>query len=71
MNKDKLIYELFKIIDDIDTISDIAKDDMDLYRSLVQSSVEERWKYITEKEIDVLYEKYHIPLPNETFEDEK
>jgi len=70
-NLEKMIFELFKIIDDVDTISDIAKDNMILYRALVQSSIEERWKHIEEKYVDELYEKYYTPEPSEMFEDEK
>jgi hypothetical protein len=42
--KDDVIECLWDIIDDIDTASDIAKNDNKLYRSLVDQYQKKRWK---------------------------
>jgi predicted nucleotide-binding protein len=57
--KDKIIYELWKIIDDIDTASDIAKGNDKAYRNMVEKKQEERWKHISEKRIGQLFDKYY------------
>jgi len=44
MSKDEIIEKLWRIIDDIDTYSDMAKSDDKLYRSLVERKQNERWK---------------------------
>lgn len=38
-------YDLFEMLDNIDTIDDIAKGDEALYRSLVRKEHEKRFKY--------------------------
>lgn len=43
MTKDKAIKELWQIIDNIDTISDIAKDNNEVYRRLVEKEQSKRW----------------------------
>lgn len=44
ISKDDAITALWRIIDDIDTYSDMAKSDDKLYRSLVDRKQAERWK---------------------------
>ncbi len=58
MNKDKIIYELWKLLDDIDTASDMLKDDAK-HGKYTQRRVLERHKIIGGKDIDTLYDKYH------------
>lgn len=43
MNKIEVIEALWKIIDNIDTIGDIAKDDDKFYRRLVEKEQIKRW----------------------------
>ena len=40
----KIINTLWSIIDDIDTYSDMAKEDNKLFRKLVESRQKDRWK---------------------------
>lgn len=57
-NKDKVIYELWRILDNIDTMGDIAKSDNAYYRRRVVELQNKRWDVIGELDIDELYEKY-------------
>jgi len=59
MNKDRIIYELWKIIDNIDTIGDAAKGDDKGYRKAVEREQRKRWEFLDEKEVDRLYDRYH------------
>lgn len=43
MTKEEAIIKLWQIIDDIDTISDLAKGDNIIYRNLVENKQKERW----------------------------
>ena len=58
-DKEKAIYELWKIIDDIDTASDVAKNNDKFYRKLVEEYQAKRHQIVEEKYIDRLYEKYY------------
>lgn len=40
-----IAYDLFEMLDNIDTIDDIAKDDNNLYRKLVYKEHSKRFKY--------------------------
>lgn len=62
MTKDKIIEELWKIIDDIDTYSDMAKSDDKLYRSLVEKKQNERWK------LPITTDEYGINIKNNLME---
>lgn len=62
MTKDKIIEELWKIIDDIDTYSDMAKSDDKLYRSLVEKKQDERWK------LPITTDEYGINIKNNLME---
>lgn len=60
MDKDQIIYQLFKLLDDIDTMSDIAKDDDRFYRAKVEHLQAKRFLVLTDqKYIDQLYDKYY------------
>lgn len=56
---EKKIVELWKILDNIDTAGDAAKDSDAAYRSLVEALQRQRWEVLTEDEIDALYDKYN------------
>lgn len=58
-DKDRIIYELWKLLDNIDTASDIAKDNTTLYIGMVNSIQKQRWRIIEEDFVDELYDKYH------------
>lgn len=53
-----MIIELYQIIDDIDTISDVAKFDNVLYRKLVEMKQKERYQIgIQSDGYDLFYDK--------------
>lgn len=45
MTKDEIIGKLWDIIDNIDTASDIAKEDDKLYRAIVEKEQAKRWSF--------------------------
>lgn len=59
-DKDKLIYDLWKLLDDIDTASDSAREDDRYYRDRTEYLQRRRF-YITLPKgyIDSLYDKYY------------
>lgn len=59
IDKDRVIYQLWKIIDDIDTIGDVAKGNDKLYRKFVEQKQRSRFDVIPEPIIDQLYDKYY------------
>lgn len=54
-----VIYRLWKIIDDIDTISDVVKSNDKLYRKFVEDKQKERFKIVPEVVINELYERFY------------
>ena len=53
-----MIIDLYQIIDDIDTISDIAKSNDSLYRTLVETKQKERYQIGLESDgYDLFYVK--------------
>ncbi len=58
-SKYEIIYELFRIIDDIDTASDRFKEDSESFRKYVQKRQNDRWEHVDQKFIDELYEQFH------------
>ncbi len=59
VNKDQLIYELFRIIDDIDTAGDMFKENTEGYRKYVVKRQEQRWEHIKEDFVNKLYNVFH------------
>jgi hypothetical protein len=57
--KEKCIYLLWKLLDDIDTEGDICKDTHEAYRERVANLVNGRFKILDLKEVDRLYDKYY------------
>jgi len=49
------VYQLFKIIDDIDTTSDVAKGDDEWYRAKIAEHVGRRHQVLSDVESDLLY----------------
>lgn len=60
------IYRLWKLLDDIDTASDIAKADDGLFRALVEQYQRQRFDVVGEPEIDTLYDRYDVAPPLHT-----
>lgn len=54
-------YELWKLLDDIDTAGDIAKSDDKLYRAIAERHQAMRWNLLEEGEVNFLYDMFHDP----------
>lgn len=54
-----VIFQLWKLIDDIDTIGDIAKSDDKLYRRFVEEKQRGRFKFVDSEVVDAIYDKYY------------
>lgn len=57
--KDRVIFELWKLLDDIDTISDLAKWDNSMFRKLALKKAELRHDILTPSQVDQLYDRYY------------
>ncbi len=55
----KQIYELFRLLDDIDTAGDMFKEDHKGYRKYVEGKQKQRWYHINEKQVNELYERFY------------
>jgi tRNA nucleotidyltransferase/poly(A) polymerase/DNA topoisomerase IB/2'-5' RNA ligase len=56
---DQEVYELWKIIDDIDTAGDMAKSDDALYRNLVQRYQAQRFDVVPDARVEKLYDRFY------------
>lgn len=59
MSKDEQIYRLFKALDDIDTASDLFKEDYHLLARYVGKLVKFSKKIVPEAEIEKLYDRFY------------
>jgi hypothetical protein len=59
MDSDEKIYRLWKLLDDIDTLDDAAKNDALALRNAVRVAQKKRWQVVGEAEIDKLYERFY------------
>lgn len=61
-------FELWKILDDIDTASDMFKENYMSFAGFVYRHQQKRWDVLGEKQVDLLYSMYYDPatdiLPN-------
>lgn len=48
------LLTLWRLLDDIDTADDIAKDDTELYHALVRKAQAKRWDICDQERVDVL-----------------
>lgn len=55
----KQIYELFRLLDDIDTAGDMYKEDHVGYRKYVERKQKQRWNFINEKQVNELYTEFY------------
>lgn len=62
----KKCFELYRALDDVDTASDIAKGDDQLYRGLVNKAHKRRFEVVSKVETDALYDAFY---PKETTDD--
>lgn len=59
MKWEEKCYQLWRIIDNIDTASDVFKIDKDGLISYIQREQGRRWEYLTEAEVEQLYKSYY------------
>lgn len=59
MDWERIVYELWKILDDIDTASDMVKGNDKAYREIVEKLQRKRWEILNEVVVDDLYNQYH------------
>lgn len=55
-----LSFGLWKILDDIDTLSDICKSDNEMYRAKVEKIQKLRFILCDKQTVDYLYERYYV-----------
>jgi len=56
---EKKCYELWRLLDDIDTLDDMAKEDDKAFREACYKIQQRRWEIINEDTIAKLYDKYN------------
>jgi len=56
--KDEIIFKLWRILDDIDTASDMFKENYEGFAKSVYRKQQERWKVLSDNDIEKLYDKY-------------
>jgi len=55
----RIAFDLFRLLDDVDTASDIAKGDEMLFRRLVQHIHEKRHDVLCDEDIENLYTSFY------------
>lgn len=59
----KAIFDLYRALDDIDTADDMAKDNDELYRSLVRKAHAVRFDVLDSAQVYELYDEFYEPDP--------
>ena len=59
MTNGRQIYELWKLLDDIDTASDIFKEDYEAFAEHVYRIQRKRFEIVPESEVDILYDQFY------------
>lgn len=59
IDKDELIFQLWRIIDNIDTFGDMAKSDDKAFRAMTEREQKKRWNYASSEYVDHIYTKYY------------
>src|SRR5690554_5484374 len=59
INRDELIFHLWRIIDNIDTFGDMAKSDDKAFRAMTEREQKKRWSHTSEDFVDYLYSQYY------------
>ncbi len=60
MSKNRQIYELWKLIDDIDTATDMFKGNYESFQKNTVQRIKKRFDIVPEKKIAKLYNKYYV-----------
>lgn len=55
---EKKCYELWRLLDDIDTLDDACKDNNESFRELTHIIQQKRWLIMNVKEVDKLFKKF-------------
>ncbi len=58
MNKNKIIFELWRLLDNIDTAEDSCKGNLEQYEKIVHKNQIKRHSLVSKKKIEKLYDKY-------------
>jgi len=59
-NKDKIIYELWKLLDNIDTASDMYKNDLNGFSSFTFKEQQKRHELLSDEQVKKLYDEYFV-----------
>jgi hypothetical protein len=59
MSKDKQIYRLWKLLDDIDTLDDAVKDNDKAFREHARTIQQKRREIVPESQVDELYNRFY------------
>jgi hypothetical protein len=57
-DKDKIIYELWVLLDDIDSAGDLTQSPQ-VYRSMIEKIHKKRFEYLSEHQVDALYKHFY------------
>jgi len=63
MSTEQQVFELWRLLDDIDTLDDAVKSNDKAFREHTRTILKKRHKLITSFKLDELYDKYYNP-PN-------
>lgn len=62
-DKDRQIYELWKLIDDIDTATDMFKGDYEGFTKNTIRRIKQRFEIVPTAQLDELYDKFYKETP--------
>lgn len=65
MNRDKQVYHLWKLLDDIDTLDDAVKSNDRAFREHVRRIQRKRFEIVDEATVDALYKLYYTDSNSE------
>ncbi len=57
-NKVKKIYQLWRLLDNIDTASDVFKNDYEGFAKYVYKIQRQRWEILNENQVEKIYDKF-------------
>ena len=64
MSKDEQIFRLYKLLDDIDTLDDAAKENDATFRAKCYIIQKQRHLVVTGSQADKLYDRFYDPTNN-------
>ena len=63
INWERAAYDLWRMLDDIDTLDDACREDDAGFRKLAYAKQRKRFEIIGEPAITLLYDKFYRPTP--------